>query len=171
VFDSAVTGAVYGSECIKAIAGCVKRHLIDETGLLAAPYFDKGIEIDKGFVMKQSHVRNFQLAKGAIYAGIQCLLEKAGIETSQIGHVYISGGLGFYMEKRDAFTVKMLPKEFSDKIVVSGNSSLEGAKKLLRVGASQDILKEYEDIRHRTESFELANISGFQERYMQALNF
>lgn len=171
VFDSAVTGAVYGSECIKAIAGCVKRHLIDETGLLAAPYFDKGIEIDKGFVMKQSHVRNFQLAKGAIYAGIQCLLEKAGIETSQIGHVYISGGLGFYMEKRDAFTVKMLPKEFSDKIVVSGNSSLEGAKKLLRVGASQDILKEYEDIRHRTESFELANVSGFQERYMQALNF
>jgi uncharacterized 2Fe-2S/4Fe-4S cluster protein (DUF4445 family) len=121
--------------------------------------------------MKQSHVRNFQLAKGAIYAGIQCLMEKAGVEASQIGQVYISGGLGFYMEKRDAFTVKMLPKEFSDKIIVSGNSSLEGAKKLLKQGSNKDILKEFQHILKRTESLELANMSGFQEKYMQSLNF
>jgi uncharacterized 2Fe-2S/4Fe-4S cluster protein (DUF4445 family) len=98
-------------------------------------------------------------------------MKKAEIEASQIDHVYISGGLGFHMEKRDAFTVKMLPKEFSDKIVVSGNSSLEGAKKLLTLGGCQEVLREYEDIRNSTESFELANMSEFQERYVQAMNF
>lgn len=173
VFDSAVTGAVYGSECIKAIANCVKRHLIDSEGLLAAPFFDKGIEIDKGFVIRQSHIRKFQLAKGAIYAGILCLLEKAGINALQIGHVYISGGLGFYMDARDAFTTKILPEEFAGKIIVSGNSSLEGAKKLLSAEENQkeNILADYEAIRSRTQTFELANIEQFQDVYMHSLNF
>lgn len=173
VFDSAVTGAVYGSECIKAIANCVKRRLIDSEGLLAAPYFDRGIEIDKGFVIRQNHIRKFQLAKGAIYAGILCMMEKAGINALQIGHVYISGGLGFYMNARDALTTKMLPKEFAGRMIVSGNSSLEGAKKLLLAGKceKENILAAYEAIRNRTETFELANVEQFQDVYMHSLNF
>ncbi|MGN0154924.1 MAG: ASKHA domain-containing protein [Lachnospiraceae bacterium] len=173
VFDSAITGAVYGSECIRAIASCVKCRLISEEGLIVSPYFEKGIEIDKGFVIKQQHVRNFQLAKGAIYAGIRCLMEKAGINADKIGHVYISGGLGFYMDTRDAFTVKMLPEEFAGKISVSGNSSLEGAKKLLLADDKemQQILEDYEAIRKRTESLELANLQSFQDIFIQSLNF
>lgn len=173
VFDSAVTGAVYGSESIKAIANCVKRRLVDTTGRIAKPYFDKGIEIDKEFVIKQDNIRDFQLAKGAIYAGIQCLLKEADVTADEIANVYISGGLGFYMDTRDAFTVKMLPKEFSGKIRISGNSSLEGAKKLLVADQTeqQDILSGYEAIRKRTVSFELADLDMFQEVYMQSLNF
>lgn len=173
VFDSAVTGAVYGSECIRAIANCVKRRLINAEGLIAAPYFEKGIVIDKGFVIKQQHIRNFQLAKGAIYAGIRCLIDKAGINAGEIGHVYISGGLGFYMDTRDAFTVKMLPEEFAGKITVSGNSSLEGAKKLLLADDKemQQILEDYKTIRKRTESLELANLQSFQDIFLQSLNF
>lgn len=173
VFDRAVTGAVYGSECIKAIANCVRRRLIDSEGLLAIPYFERGIEIDKGFVIKQKHIRDFQLAKGAIYAGIQCLLAKAGINAAQIGHVYISGGLGFYMNTRDAFLVKMLPGEFAGKISVCGNSSLEGAKKLLLAEENErrSLLAIYEQIRKRTQSFELANMENFQEIYLQSLDF
>ncbi|MDE5777475.1 MAG: ASKHA domain-containing protein [Lachnospiraceae bacterium] len=173
VFDSAVTGAVYGSECIKAIANCIKRNLIDENGMIAAPYFDKGIVIDKGFVIKQEHVRKFQLAKGAINAGITCLMERAGITADVIGNVYISGGLGFYMNVREAFVVKMLPKALKGKIMVSGNTSLEGAKKLLLADETKltHILEAYEAIKSRTQSFELANFEGFQEEFMKALNF
>lgn len=173
VFDHAVTGAVYGSESIKAVANCVKRGLIDSAGTIKEPFFEKGIEIDKGFVIRQQNVRNFQLAKGAIYAGIKCLLNKAGITTSDIGNVYISGGLGFYMDIRDAYTVKMLPEEFRDKVKVSGNTSLEGAKKLLMAenGEKEELLVYYEGIRKRTESFELADMDGFQDVYIQALDF
>ena len=77
------------------------------------------------------------------------------------------------MDIRDAFTVKMLPKEFTGKIRISGNSSLEGAKKLLVAdqGEQQKIISEYEAIKKRTVSFELADLDMFQETYMQSLNF
>lgn len=173
VFDHAVTGAVYGSESIKAVANCVKRGLVDSSGTIKEPFFEKGIELDKGFVIRQQNVRNFQLAKGAVYAGIQCLLNKAEITAGDIGNVYISGGLGFYMDIRDAYTVEMLPEEFRDKVKVSGNTSLEGAKRLLMAenGDKEDLMASYEDIRKRTESFELADLEGFQDIYIQALDF
>ena len=173
VFDHAVSGAVYGSESIKAVANCMKRGLIDSAGTIKEPFFEKGIEIDKGFVIRQQNVRNFQLAKGAIYAGIKCLLNKAGITATDIGNVYISGGLGFYMDIRDTYTVKMLPEEFRDKVKVSGNTSLEGAKKLLMAenADKKELLAYYEGIRSRTGSFELADLEGFQDIYIQALDF
>ncbi len=173
VFDSAVKGAVYGSESIKAIANCIKRRLVDKTGKIAGPYFEKGITIDKGFVISQENIRDFQLAKGAIYAGIQCLLREAGITADDIANVYISGGLGFHMDIRDAFTVKMLPEAFRNKITISGNTSLEGAKKLVTADKweSAAILSEYEAIKRRTKSLELANLEGFQEIYMQSMDF
>ena len=172
VFDHAVAGASYGSESIKAIANCVKRGLIDGNGTLREPFFDTGIEIDKGFVITQTNVRNFQMAKAAIYAGIRCLMQKAAIKTEDIDRVYISGGLGFYMDIRDAVTVKMLPEDFTGKITVSGNTSLEGAKKLLLASneAKDAVLSEYEQIRKRTESFNLADFAQFQDIYLESIN-
>lgn len=172
VFDSVSEGAVYGSEMIHAMATCIKRHLIDASGMIVSPFFEKGIEIDKGFVIRQENVRNFQLAKGAIYSGIYCLMEQAGITLSDIGKVYISGGLGFYLQIRDAVTVKMLPKEFIHKVQISGNTSLEGAKQLVIASDSDESwLAECERIKRRTISFELANHVSFQKRYMQSLGF
>lgn len=185
VFDHAVIGAVYGSECIKAIANCVKRGLIDKNGQIREPFFENGIEIDKDFVIRQQNVRSFQLAKGAIHAGIICMMEKAGIDYSKIEKVYISGGLGFYMDVKDAIAVKMLPQELKGKITVSGNTSLEGAKKLLLtenrlmnvenkkqdISSKEWILQSYENLKKRVESFELANFEQFDKIYIEHLNF
>ncbi len=173
VFDHVINGARYGSESMRVIANCVKRGLIDKTGRLTDALFEKGIMIDKNLTVRQENVRNFQLAKGAIYAGVQCVLDKANIKNDDISKVYISGGLGFHMDKRSAFILKMLPEEFEDKIVVLGNTSLEGAKRwLLSTKEEQaDLLQEYDLIRKRTESFDLANFDGFQDIYMNSLEF
>ena len=173
VFDHVIGGAKYGSESMQVIANCVKRGLIDQTGKLVDAFFEKGISINQNFTVKQEHIRNFQLAKGAIRAGIECLLKRAGITAQDISTVYISGGLGFYMNSKDAFTLKMFPQEFADKIVVCDNTSLEGAKQMLHM--EQDdvlcLLEEYRKICNRTECFELANYEDFQECYMKSLNF
>ena len=178
VFDHVIKGAKYGSDCIRIIANCVKRGLIDKNGTLADAVFESGIVVDHDFVVKQEHVRNFQLAKGAIYAGIGCLIEKAQIALDDIDKVYISGGLGFHMNVRDAILLKMLPEELRDKIIISGNTSLEGAKKCLTAlveeenempGARKTFLDSLYAIRNRTECFELANMKEFQARYMKAL--
>lgn len=173
VFDHVINGAKYGSESIKVIANCVKRGLIDETGKLVDTLFEKGILIDKNFTIKQENIRNLQLAKGAIYAGIQCLLEKAGITAEDVTKVYVCGGLGFYLDKRDAFALKMLPKEFADKIIVSGNTSLEGAKRFLLSDRAKrvEILKMWDNICKCTKSFELATCERFQEIYLNSLDF
>lgn len=169
VFDHGVTGAVYGSESIHAIAACVKRGLIDKTGLIREPFFDKGIELDHGFVIRQEQVRRFQMAKAAIYAGIICLMRKSDIDFADIRNVYISGGLGFYLDKRDAFITKMLPVEFKDKIVVSGNTSLEGAKRFL-TARDRDVLRSnYLKLKGRTESFELAGFDEFNDIYIDSM--
>lgn len=173
VFDSALGGAVYGSETIKAVANCVKRRLIDSSGKIARAYFEKGIELDKGFVIRQENIRDFQLAKGAVYAGIQCLLKEAGITADGVANVYISGGLGFYLDIRDAFTVKLLPEEFRGKINISGNTSLEGAKKLVLADSAERkvIVSGYQAIKERTKSLELANLENFQDIYLGSLDF
>lgn len=188
VFDYGITGAVYGSESIHAIAGCVKRGLIDNTGLIKEPFFERGIELDKGFVIRQDHVRRFQTAKAAIFAGIKCLMKKAGIDYVNIGHVYISGGLGFYLDVKDAFITQMLPTEFRGRITVSGNTSLEGAKRFLvsygndnnneygldsedKSTGRNKIITEYKCMINRTEAFELADYEEFQDVYIKALNF
>lgn len=173
VFDYVISGAKYGSESIKVIANCVKRGLIDKTGKLVDTFFETGISLDKNFAIKQENIRNLQLAKGAIYAGIECLLKKAGITAEDVAKVYISGGLGFYLDKRDAFTLKMLPKEFDNKIIISGNTSLEGAKRFLLSDSEKrvEILKMWENIRKCTKSFELATCERFQEIYLNSLDF
>lgn len=174
VFDSAITGAGYGSDCIRAISQCLRRGLINKEGLLAAPYFETGICIDEKVTIKQQHIRNFQLAKGAIYAGILSLMKEAAIDFSDIGQLYISGGLGFYMNIHDAFTVKLLPKSLQGKIRVCGNTSLAGAKNLLlskHNDTLSEILQEYQNLKSRTESIELANIKQFQSIFMESLNF
>ena len=169
VFDHVISGAAYGSESIHAIANCVKRHLIDVNGLIAAPFFEKGIVIDRNFVIRQQNVRNFQLAKGAIYAGICCLVEEAAIDWEEIQNVYISGGMGFYMDVRDAFTVGLLPDELKGKIIISGNSSLEGATMFLR--DPHNMRETCCAIKERTKCLELANLPQFQTRYLEAMNF
>ena len=173
VFDHVISGSKYGSDSMKVIANCVRRGLIDRTGKLADSVFEKGISIDKNFIVKQENIRNFQLAKGAIYAGIQCLLEKAHITVQDISKVYISGGFGFYMDIRDAFTLKMLQKELKDKVEILGNTSLEGAKQWLLAKDTErkHILKMYQAIKQRTQSFELSNLDCFQDYYIQALDF
>ena len=118
-------------------------------------------------------MRNFQLAKGAVYAGISCLMRRAKITVEDIGNVYISGGLGFYMDIRDAFTVKMLQDKMKGKIKVSGNTSLKGAEMLLLLegGERQELLSYYAQLRNRTQCYELADLPEFQDIYMKALNF
>lgn len=172
VFDTAIAGAKYGSDSLKAIANCLKNNLISSEGKIVDFYFDKGIQIDKNFIIHQNNVRDFQLAKGAVHAGILCLMKKANIDFDDIHQVYVSGGFGFYMDQKDAFVVKLLPDSFLGKIICAGNSSLDGAVRYLTHShLRSEILVEYESIRKRTTGFDLASFNEFQNIFIESLNF
>lgn len=75
----------------------------------------------------QDEVRDIQMAKAAIHAGVQILLKEYGISPEQVDKIYLAGGMGYYLDPEDALAIGLLPEEFRGRIVAAGNTSLQGA--------------------------------------------
>lgn len=126
--------SIYGSDLIDAIAEMKALGAIDETGALSDVYLQSGFP-KAGIVVTQKDVRDFQLAKSAIFSGISVLCKTTNIKFENLGKVYIAGGLGNFLNLKNAAAVGLLPNEFAPnssskvKIDVCGNTSLKGAVK------------------------------------------
>lgn len=75
-------------------------------------------------------VRNLQLAKAAVAAGIRVLLQQRGLSPEQVDGVYLAGGFGSYLDPGSAMTIGMLPRAFAGKLHTLGNTALAGAAAL-----------------------------------------
>ena len=75
-------------------------------------------------------VRNLQLAKAAVAAGICVLLQQRGISPEQVAGVYLAGGFGSYLDPESAMTIGMLPRACAGKLHTLGNTALAGAAAL-----------------------------------------
>ena len=60
-------------------------------------------------------VRQLQLAKAAVAAGIRVLLKKSGTKMEEIGGLYLAGGFGSFLDPKSAADIGMLPRELADK--------------------------------------------------------
>ena len=125
--------------------------------------------------MKQEEIRELQKAKAAVYAGIVLLAREYGIALDDISKVYIAGGLGFYLDLDAAMEIGLFPKEFAGKTEVVGNTSLEGAYRyaLALEGAEKAVDPEDElaKILSAVTELNLAELPGFEETYINAMNF
>jgi len=123
------------SEFIDTIAEMKRKNIIDETGALDDKFVNKGFTVENVGIITQKNVREFQLAKSAIYSGIKTLCKTARMDLANIGAVYIAGGLGEYINLENAAELKLLPGEFisgtAANINVCGNTSLKGASQSL----------------------------------------
>ncbi len=117
----------YASELFGKTAAALKAGIMDETGLLCEPYFSEGYN-----GLRQEDIREFQLAKGALRAGIRLLCAYAEVELSQVDRVFLAGGIGCYCDRGDLFTTGLLPKEFSEKVITVGNSCMGGLLSYLK---------------------------------------
>lgn len=75
-------------------------------------------------------VRNLQLAKAAVAAGIRVLLQQRGIAPEQVDGVYLAGGFGSYLDPESAMAIGMLPRACAGKLHTLGNTALAGAAAL-----------------------------------------
>ena len=118
--------------------------------------------------MNQKDIRELQLAKAAIGAGIQILCSHRGIRVDQIEEVLLAGAFGNYLNPHSACAIGMLPRELEEKIVSIGNAAGEGARIAVR---NQ---KEFETgcrIASEVEFLELATKKEFQDVYVDELEF
>lgn len=148
----------YAADLFRLMAAALREGAADETGLLREPYFTEGFS-----GLYQEDVRTFQLAKGAVRAGIEVLCGYAGIDAGQITAVFLAGGAGRYCQTGDLLRTGFMPEEFRGKLRVVGNSCIGG---LLRYLSSPG-----ERLHCTGEVINLAERPEFEELYYRWMEF
>ncbi|MFW6287819.1 MAG: ASKHA domain-containing protein [bacterium] len=124
--------------------------------------------MDESILITQKDIRELQLAKGAIAAGINILLKEAGIDYSKINNIYIAGGFGSFINPVNACKIGLLPEKMQVKVVKIGNGAGLGAKACLY---DKEQLVRAEEITNKLEYLELSLRSDFQEEFIKSLDF
>ena len=105
-------------------------------------------------------------AKAAIGAGIETLLDAAGIDAAGISQLYLAGGFGMHLNVGHAIAAGLLPGFREEQVRVVGNSALAGALLAL---VDRTTLDEMETLRSQVEVLELNLQEGFEDRYVDHL--
>jgi len=128
---------ICGTGVIETTAELLGNGIIDETGLLSDLFFDSGYPLSKNasgepIVFTQDDIREVQLAKSAVRAGLEILLERYGAGYNDIDRLYISGGFGHSLDTSKAAEIGMIPDGLMGKCEAKGNTSLSGLIFFLR---------------------------------------
>ncbi len=154
---------ICGSGLLDAAACLLRTGLLDETGHLAETcYFSEDV------FLNQKDIRELQLAKAAIAAGIKILCMRRGIEVSDIRQVLLAGAFGNYLDPDSACAIGLLPRELSGRILPIGNAACEGAQLAVQSEAEFERAARIAD---STGFIELAADAGFQDIYIDELEF
>ncbi len=119
-------------------------------------------------VLTQKDVREMQLAKAAIRAGIRLLQIQAGMEDDQIDQVLLAGAFGNYIRRESALRIGLLPNVRPEKIHFVGNAASAGAHMALINMRQQDVASK---LARQIEYVEMANQPLFQTLFADALLF
>jgi uncharacterized 2Fe-2S/4Fe-4S cluster protein (DUF4445 family) len=141
----------------------LKNDIIDESGFL-----EHDFKIAPGIYITQSDIREIQLAKSAIRAGIETLLSENGAASADIKYAYLAGGLGNCADVENAAYIGLMPAELKDKAIASGNAALGGLSGLLVSRRLRDKAKE---IAHSVKHVDLAANAFFQNSFISNISF
>ncbi|MBQ7679633.1 MAG: DUF4445 domain-containing protein [Butyrivibrio sp.] len=164
-----------GSGVLELVAELVRCQIVDETGLLAEPYFAEGFPVaERGNTgdwirLTQEDIRQVQLGKAAIRAGVEQLLTAHGVSAEEVARVYLAGSFGEALEVARLTPLGLLPPVLLPKIHAAGNTSLRGAALVLKDPAGS--MARIEALRRIATELPLASADGFDERYIAGMNF
>lgn len=113
-------------------------------------------------------VRNLQLAKAAVAAGIRVLLQQRGLTPEQLDGVYLAGGFGSYLDPESAAAIGMLPRACAGKLHTLGNTALSGAAVLTLDGAQWQRIRA---ISRACSYLELSGRADFAAAFTENLSF
>ena len=118
--------------------------------------------------LSQKDVRQVQLAKAAIRAGIELMLRANQLTAAQVDRVLIAGSFGFHLRTASLIHLGLLPREFKDRVEFVGNTSKSGARAFLINRRLRDELRQ---LVQQVRVLELANDPAFEKTFVQALSF
>jgi uncharacterized 2Fe-2S/4Fe-4S cluster protein (DUF4445 family) len=119
-------------------------------------------------VLTQSDIRELQLAKGAIAAGIRMLLDRFGASEGDLKKLYLAGAFGNYINRASAERIGLISFP-SEKVAAAGNTALLGAKLALFLPEGED--GSFARLRQRIEHIALNADQSFQDTFVEEMAF
>lgn len=159
---------ICGTGMIDLVYELRKHQMIDEHGTYSDLYFDTGFELAEKVKFTQNDIRELQMAKAAIRAGVDILVKKAGIAFDEVDDCYLAGGFGTKIDITKAAGIGLIPKELEVKTIPVGNTVLAGTKEVLLGRISKD---ELEKIQTMADVINLAEENDFEELYLSYMDF
>ena len=151
---------ICGTGMIDLVYELRKHQMIDEHGTYSDLYFDTGYELAGKVKFTQNDIREIQMAKAAIRAGVDILVKKAGIAFDEVDDCYLAGGFGTKIDITKAAGIGLIPKELEMKTIPAGNTVLAGTKEVLLGRISKD---ELEKIQTMADVINLAEENDYEE--------
>jgi len=183
--------SICGSGLIDAVAVLLDLGIIDATGRFAkastlgdsvSPAIASRIrEVDgqpafilaensdsRTVFLTQRDIREVQLAKAAIRAGIRLLQKKIGIRDCDIEQILLAGAFGNYIRRESALRIGLLPDVPLERIRFVGNAASSGAQIIL---LSSQARQEACELARKIEYVEIAHEPGFQAVFADSMVF
>ncbi len=122
---------------------------------------------DKVYI-SQEDIRQVQLAKGAIRAGIEMLLAHNNLAAADLDEVLIAGSFGYHLREKSILNIGLLPHELEGRITFLGNTSKSGGKVFLLNNPSRESIRQ---LVKNVSVIELSNCDGFDRVFAGHLGF
>jgi uncharacterized 2Fe-2S/4Fe-4S cluster protein (DUF4445 family) len=184
---------ICGCGIVDLLAFLLEKGIVDETGRMISPQ-ETGAEVPgcrgrlrltggeasfllvpeeesatgEAILLTQKDVREIQLAKAAIAAGVDTLIRRLGAGTHSIARLYLAGGFGNHIRAESAAALGLFPRELAGRVEIVGNAAGKGAAMYLASGRAA-LRCEY--IRERTEYVELSSSPQFMDAYVEKMMF
>lgn len=126
------------------------------------------LDAEHDIILSQQDIRQMQLAKGAILAGVEILLKEAELKSEELDQVLVAGQFGAHLTPQSLVGSGLLPAAFLDKVRYVGNSSLAGAVAcMLSADMRANALTGAENVRY----LELSAYPAYEKALMSAMKF
>lgn len=157
---------ICGSGLIDAVAVALDAGLLNARGNLSTE--NRQLWLTEDVYLTQEDIRQVQLAKGAIAAGIQLMARELGISLETLDTVYLAGAFGTFLDPRSACRIGLLPHISPEKIRSVGNAAGSGAQLL---SMDPQGLDRAQQIASGTEFLELAALPDFRRCFAGNMRF
>lgn len=157
---------ICGTGLVDAVAAALELGLLNSRGRIQNE--SRQIALNETVYLTQEDIRQLQLAKGAIAAGIELMAAQYGISLHDIDRVLLAGAFGTYMNPASACRIGLLPEALQGKSQPIGNAALRGA---VMLGCDEKVFFGSQDLLPCIEFLELATLPGFQYCFAKNMRF
>lgn len=165
VIGNTTARGICGSGLVDAVAIGIQLGWIQRSGKING---NSQIQLKDSVAITQSDIRELQLAKGAIAAGIRLLLDRSKSTAKEVKQSFLAGAFGNYIGIESAKKIGLFSPELTN-ISPAGNTALHGVKTVLCNFSEEEM--NFEEIKRKITHINLKELSEFEDVFVDEMAF